>query len=235
MSSTAAAPPIRLLVVVEGQTEEEFVKRLLVPHLADHNVVANATIVGKQLAIRRGHRTRGGGHFGSWRADIARILDKGTDQGLRVTTLFDLYGLPDDFPGLDRLSSDRDTNRRCDALEEELTKAAKDRRFIPYIQRHEFEALVLASLPGLEMVLDADDDLQGLRTLRQELADAAPEDVNDGPETAPSKRLIRCIPGYRKTLHGPLATGDTGIAALRAACPRFDAWVGKMEVLGAIS
>jgi hypothetical protein len=66
-----------------------------------------------------------------------------------VTTLFDLYGLPKDFPGLDEHQADKDTNRRCDALQATLGQEFDDPRFIPYLQRHEFEALVLASLPSL--------------------------------------------------------------------------------------
>ena len=39
------------------------------------------------------------------------------------------------------------------------------------------------------------------------------------------------FPGFRKTLHGPLATADTGLAALRERCPRFDVWVSTLELL----
>lgn len=152
---------MRLIVVVEGQTEEAFVKDVLVPHLAAHKVFVAATIVGKQLAHERGHRGRGGGQFRSWRRDIARLLHDGTDWGLRVTTFFDLYGLPEDFPGLSGLSTELDTNVRCDALQRSLAVDTNDRRFIPYIQRHEFEALVLASLPRCERCSTLRTILQG--------------------------------------------------------------------------
>ncbi|MFU8805308.1 MAG: hypothetical protein ACNA8W_15965 [Bradymonadaceae bacterium] len=39
------------------------------------------------------------------------------------------------------------------------------------------------------------------------------------------------MPGFSKTLHGPLATGGTGLASLREQCPRFDAWVSELETL----
>lgn len=65
---------MRLIVVVEGQTEEDFVDKVLKPHLLDRNIHVSATIVGKLVAQDRGHRSRGGGHFKHWRADIARIL-----------------------------------------------------------------------------------------------------------------------------------------------------------------
>ena len=101
----------------------------------------------------------------------------------------------------------------------------EDRRFIPYLQRHEVEALVLAALDDLEPLLDTPEDLAGVASLRAELGDAPPEDVDDGPDTAPSKRLERSIPSYRKALHGPLAVEAAGLASVRALCPRFDRWV----------
>lgn len=223
---------MRLIVVVEGQTEEEFVKQVLGPHLAGYGVYASATIVGKHIAQKRGHGARGGGHFRHWRTDIQRILGRDGGADLRVTTLFDLYGLPSDFPGLDVHGTDSDTSHRCVSLEAALWEAFGDRRFIPYIQRHEFEALVFAALPELRELLDAEDDLSGLRDLEQEIGDAGPEDVNDGDQTAPSKRLANRVPGYRKTAHGPLAVAGTGLPTLRARCPRFSAWVQRLEALG---
>ena len=222
----------RLIISVEGQSEEAFVKDILAPHLAVFGVYASATIVGKLVAQRRGHRVRGGGRFKHWYKDIERVLKGDRSSGLRVTTLFDLYGLPSDFPGMDIHRDDTDTNRRCDALQASLGAAFGDRRLIPYIQRHEFEALVLASLPALRGLLDAPDDLGGLDALEKEIAGTSPEDINDGSETAPSKRLLRHVPGYRKILHGPQAAAATGLPALQAACPRFDAWVHQLEALG---
>lgn len=223
---------MRLVFVVEGQSEETFVNDLLVPHLADHGVFASATIVGKLIAHKRGHRVRGGGHFRNWLADLRRILGGDGNDDLRVTTLFDLYGLPDDFPELPQHGTVQDTERRCDALQIALAEAVGDRRLVPYIQRHEFEALVLAALPALRELLDAEDDLAGIDALEHEVRASSPEDVNDGCETAPSKRLMRHVPGYRKTLHGPLAASGAGLATLRGACPRFNAWVGQLEALG---
>ena len=73
--------------------------------------------------------------------------------------------------------------------------------------------------------------MAGLEALQREIMGLSPEDVNDGPDTAPSKRLERLLPGYSKPLHGPLATEGAGLAALREACPRFDGWVRRLESL----
>jgi hypothetical protein len=222
---------MRLFVVVEGQTEESFVKDMLAPHLWHRGVFAAATIVGTPK--RRGSvpLKKGGGGWTRWERDIRRILGEQHQTNVRVTTLFDLYGLPTGFPGLAEHGCDSDTVRRCDNLEAALACAFNDWRLIPYVQRHEFEALVLASLGSLIGLLDATEDLAGLQELSAEIAGRLPEDIDDGQDTAPSKRLWAKIPGYSKTVHGPLAAADTGLPALRSRCPRFDAWLGRLETL----
>ncbi len=55
-----------------------------------------------------------------------------------------------------------------------------------------------------------------------------PELLNDGSETAPSKRLTKLIVGYQKTLHGPLIAEETGIERIRKKCPRFSQWIDRM-------
>lgn len=100
------------------------------------------------------------------------------------------------------------------------------------MQVHEFEALVLAALDGLEGQLDASADLAGLTKLRAHLGHLAPEDINDGPATAPSKRLMGAIPSYQKIIHGPAAIEPTGLDRVRAACPRFSTWLDTLAALG---
>lgn len=219
---------MRLFIVVEGQTEEAFVNKVLAPHLyrgTPPGFLDVRPVIVQTSRDAQGRKRRGGGSWGKWVKDMKRLAAE--PQG-RFTSMFDLYGLPVDFPQLEECSGVSDTVRRAEMLEQAMVAAVGDWRFIPYIQRHEFEALVLAALNQLEQLLEG-EDLAGLRRLRGEIAGHPPEDVNDGPETAPSKRLGRFIPGYRKTVHGPLALEDAGMAALRAACPRFDTWVKTLE------
>jgi Domain of unknown function (DUF4276) len=221
----------RLIVVVEGQTEEAFINLVLKPHLENRQVWAWATIVGTARAKKRGRGGVGGGHYARWEADLRKHL-RSNAADLAVTTLFDLYGLPRDFPDFNKNSAISDNRERCEAFEKSLGVAIDDRRLIPYIQRHEFEALVLASLSSLRGLLDAEDQLNGLDILERELTGTDPEDINDGPATAPSKRLAAHIPGYNKVVHGPSALSDTGLASLRGRCPRFSAWIESLETLG---
>jgi hypothetical protein len=225
---------MRLYVLVEGDTEREFVERLLGPHLQQRGVWVYTSVV-ETSRDRFGVKRRGGGRWKHWLGDLRRLIAEQTGPDTRFTTMFDLYGLPDDFPDLALHATDKDTQRRADNLSVSMARAVDDFRFIPYLQRHEFEALVLASIDGLSKLLDETDQLAGVEALRALLKNTSPEDINDGKSTAPSKRLQSHIRGYRKTLHGPLSVEDVGLKAIRSKCPRFNAWVGALEALGTIS
>lgn len=215
----------RLSVLVEGQTEERFVHDLLAPHLAPLQVWATPIVVHTSRSAD-GRKRRGGGHWRLWKRDLEGLCrDRSPDA--RVTTLFDLYGLPADFPGLDACTRIADTVARCAALEARMAAEIVDDRFIPYLQRHEIEALVLVDPTPLRE-LDAEADVAGLLA---NLGGLSPEDVNDGEATAPSKRLARFVPRYTKTVHGPLVMEATGLARIRDACPRFGAWLTRLEAL----
>lgn len=222
----------RLYIIVEGDTEQEFVKQLIAPHLNAKQVWTTPIEVTTKRDRKTGQKlAKGGGHWKHWRKDIRNVLLSKADD-LRVTSLFDLYGLPEDFPKIDEYRTERDTVARAGLLETAMGEDVEDRRFIPYVQRHEFEALVLSGLDHLgEQLVDA-DARAGLDALRAELGELAPEDVNDGKETAPSKRLLARVPGYNKTTHGPLVTSKVGIDGLKQRCPRFGAWLAKLEALG---
>ena len=222
---------IRLYVVVEGQTEESFVKHSLGPHLDALHVFTTPILVTTSRDARTGRKTgKGGGHWKHWQRDIRNLL-RDSHVDVRLTTLFDLYGLPEDFPEIAEHGACTDTKKRAELLEGAMGRVLSDKRVIPYLQRHEFEALVLAGLDTLESVLDSAEDLAGLKSLRQQLGATPPEDIDDGPSTAPSKRLSARIPSYQKATHGPLVVEGVGLAGLRRACPRFDAWVKTLERL----
>lgn len=220
----------RLFVVVEGQTEKGFVDKVLGPHLSARGVYTSASIVGKTLATRRRTTQRGGGSYLSgWQPDMRRLLASDTRDDVRVSTLFDLYGLPNDFPGLD--SGVPTVSGKVEALERAMADDINDWRFIPFLMKYEFEALVLAALPSLKLQFSLPSQLEGITNLERSIGTTPPEDVNDGPTTAPSKRLLSYVPGYQKTVHGPTALAEVGLQRLRSACPRFSEWVGRLETL----
>lgn len=215
-----------LVIIVEGQTEEAFVRDLLTPELTAHGIWPDCRIVHpRQMGSRSLHR--GGGGWPDWRAKIKNAL-RDSRPDLSFTTLFDLYGLPAACPGRTEALRLASGPAKADCIERALRAEFGDERFMPYVQVHEFEALVLAALDGLEGMLDASADLEGLAKLRARIAPLSPEDINDGPDTAPSKRLLAAIPSYDKLVHGPGAIEAVGLAHIRAACPRFASWLNAL-------
>lgn len=92
----------RLYVVCEGFCEEAFVRTKLQPHLRDLDVWAEAIIVTTSRE-RGGQEHRGGGHWKHWAKDLERIYREQAGPSVWVTTMFDLYGLPKDFPRRDEI------------------------------------------------------------------------------------------------------------------------------------
>ncbi|MGH3564643.1 MAG: DUF4276 family protein [Pseudonocardia sp.] len=56
-----------------------------------------------------------------------------------------------------------------------------------------------------------------------------PELVDDGPNSAPPKRLLRHCPTYTKTGDGPQAISAAGLAVVRSRCPHLDAWLTTLD------
>lgn len=210
---------IRLYVFAEGETEEAIVNRVLSPHLATRDVFVYARSLG------------GGSRWKSWRHFMDRQMKQEKGDQVRFTTMFDLYRLPKDFPSSGEHAAIIDTTERTRRFEKAMADDLDHRGFIPYIQRHEVEALVLACLDQLVARFPAARD--GIENLRAAVADRSPEDINDGPETHPSQRLIRDVAGYGKVADGPSVIEEAGLPRVRARCPRFDAWLTTLEALAA--
>jgi hypothetical protein len=99
------------------------------------------------------------------------------------------------------------------------------------VQLHEFETLLLVDPDRLlEMYPDA---ALNVKRLKANIGNTNPEEINESPQTAPSKRIIRFLPDYegQKAQVGPLVAEDIGITQLRKKCPHFDAWISKLENL----
>ena len=219
----------RVHVLVEGQTEEAFLNRVLYPHLVSSAVLLTPIIVSTKRR-KHGAKFKGGvPKYVQVRKQLLRLL--GDSSVAAVTTMFDLYGLPDDFPGLGGLPAAPDGYRKVEALEAALGEDIADQRFRPYLSLHEFEALVLASPENLETAFPGASFADLIRS--SWLGGKSPEEVNDGPETHPSARICKLIPSFHKAIHGPLVTARIGLATLREKCPHFDRWVTTLEGFGA--
>jgi Domain of unknown function (DUF4276) len=224
---------VRLYFYVEGQTEQEYVKRVLMPHLVGFGV----QVMGAVLAASgRKHQriSRGGGwRYQPMRNDLGNLLRQDAHADARFTTMFDLYALYNGFPGWDEAEKQRHLPReRVLTLERAFAADVGDHRFIPHIQLYEFETILLCDLRHLAWVYDNAGD--GITALRAAVAEAtSPELVNDGETTAPSKRIIAQFPQYsgQKTTVGAELAECVGIDTTRALCTHFDRWLKTLEAL----
>jgi hypothetical protein len=182
--------------------------------------------------VRPGDEATGQGAGQSWwrklwvkvRDEVGRLLRN--PRIAVLSTVFDYYGFPRDAPGMaDRAVGD--ARSRIEHVESAIADVIGDPRFVPHLTLHETEAWVFAAASQL-------GDLFGSpslgKVLRREAAVAGgPELVNDGPHSAPSKRLLGHRAEYDKLFHGPLALSDLGLDRLREQCPHLDAWLRRFE------
>ncbi len=222
----------RLHITAEGQTEESFVNQTLKRHLADYYVFADVRCV---LTGRKCHQVFRGGmtSYVKAREDIMRWLkEEQNNSDAFFTTMFDLYALPDDFPGYALAQNERDPYKKVAVIEKALEEDIADPRFVSYIQLHEFEALLFADPQKFE--IEFFDKPAGVKQLCAIASDFNnPELINQGRETAPSKRIIKVYPDYdnNKPAIGSMIAHEIGIEVIRKSCSHFNDWLTKLENL----
>lgn len=222
-------------VLCEGQTEQGFVENVLKPYLIANGVAAVKSVL---VFTSRKENARGGVvSFQKVVNDISIMMKSNDDNDSErhiFTTMFDFYALPGNFPGYEDTRSITNKYDRVAAVEKAFADFVGSDRFVPYIQLHEFETLVLCGLDFLkDLYKGRDKQIDHLKSDLEKVAN--PELVNDKPETAPSKRIIKAVEGEKKKLYnydkpksGKFVTQKVGIDELRAQCRHFDEWIGKL-------
>lgn len=214
------------LILVEGQTEETFIRTVLWDHLLLLDLVLEP-VLATTKRVKSGLKFKGGiTDYEKVRRDLLRLL--GDSSAIVVTTMIDYYGLPENFPGCGSLPSSG-CYERVRHLETALAEDLGHRRFVPYISLHEFEALLFVSPQEVGTAFPGKPVAAAMAAAAQ--AVSSPEEIDDGLETHPAKRLERLVPTYSKTVHGPAIARRIGLAAMRARCPHFNRWVTTLERL----
>ena len=226
----------RLLVHVEGETEEAFVNEILRAHLMRYGY---SSVAARLLGNARARVRRGG--IRSWvavRRDIVAHLKE--DAGSVGTTMVDYYGLPRSgagaWPGRSAASA-LAPNARAESVERAvhadvsaaMGAAFDPRRFVPFVVMHEFEALLFSDCDMFAAAIGHPEVGPTLKSVRAEFA--TPEEIDDSPETAPSKRIRSIVRGYEKPFMGNLAMLEIGLDNVRRECRHFDDWLTRMEQL----
>ena len=224
---------VNIFIVVEGQTEQTFVRDVLAPHMAPGKIYLHPVLIGKP-----GHKG-GDIRFGKATNDIGNFLRQRNNT--YITTMFDYFRIDSEWPGkADALRQVKNgttltANQKAEILEAATRKEVvrifpgcnSENRFIPYIEMHEFEALLFSDADILAEKTEIDVLL--IRKILEKYDN--PEEINDDPANAPGKRLESLKEGYRKVVMGKTISEAIGIAAIRRQCPHFNDWLTKLEQL----
>ena len=228
----------RLLVHVEGETEEAFVNNILGPHLyrfGFHSV--RARLIGR--TPQRSHR----GGIGAWTGVRKQIVNHlREDRHCVATTMVDYYGLPQDgpraWPG--RATATRlEHSNKAGEIEAQLAQDVTrimgpgfdKHRFVPYVAMHEFEAMLFSDCARFAAGIGRPELESRFRAIRDRFS--SPEDIDDSPESAPSAQILRLVPGYRKPTMGNRASLQIGLERIRDECPNFRRWLERLEAIAA--
>ena len=220
----------RVLILVEGQTEERFVKDVLGPAFFDQELFFHATILVTKR-VKDGPNFKGGvTNFAKFKNDAQRLLNSAG--GALVTTMLDYYRLPLDFPGMKSRPAHGTPIQRVTHVEDAIAEHfASPPNFVPFLALHEFEAWLFSSPTELPRVMTEPRKQPQFEAIRAGVA--TPEEINERPQFAPSKRIETIFPTYKKTLHGPTTAGRIGLERIRAECPHFNGWLKKLEAFAA--
>ncbi|MBF0415406.1 MAG: DUF4276 family protein [Magnetococcales bacterium] len=221
---------VRVVVFAEGQTEEQFIKRVVAPSLMPSMVSLEPQL------LKTSQQAKGGAiHFDRLRFHARNTLR--TSSAPILSTFLDLYALDANFPAFADARKQTNIYSRVSQLEDALHQAivreagCRPERFIPHIQPYEFEGLLFSDIDAL-CTLEKDwHSFQGkLNSIRNSCDN--PEHINDSYETKPSKRLEDTLtPKYRKTRHGPLAAERITLEVIEKNCPHFRGWMEKLRKL----
>jgi len=219
--------------IVEGSSEEAFVNDVLIKHFASFNIFVSARKI-KTGWDRLNNKPSKGGllKYVQFRNDVLRWIESDRNQPqFWYTSMLDLYAFPNDelSPYNASVQSINDPYLKIDALETAIAQDIKHSQFIPYVQLHEFEAFLLVEPDRLISMYP--DGQAGINRLKRDIGTKRPEEINESPQTAPSKRIIKYLPDYegQKAQVGPLVAEDIGLIALRNNCRHFNDWIMKLE------
>lgn len=217
--------PKKVLVLVEGQTEERFVRGALGRFLAGEDAFLTPIVIKTKRELRGPDHKGGVTSYKQVKRDLLPLLND-TSADI-VTTMIDYYAIPSDFPGFAQRPIGT-CYERVEFMEEQFKIDVNHTKFIPYLQLHEFEALVFASEDKLPIALvNKDREIRRVAEVNSEFA--SPEEINENPDSAPSKRLKAIFPEYQKTFHSQLILSQSSIEDLRSKCKHFNSWLLKLE------
>lgn len=212
----------RVYIYCEGMTEEAFVNSVLYPYFIKFDIWVIPIVC--KTGSKDGQKFRGGAvNYAKLKDEICKLCKKHGCKAY-VTTLFDYYAMPTDTPNIE--CSDTDLYRRISIIENSIDNDIGMRNFFFNFCVHEFEGLLFSQPDVFAEFFDIDTATE-IAHQRSEFPN--PEFVNSSVHTAPSKRIMKVIPSYRKVSHGISIAQRIGIDKMIEECPHFRAWIEKIK------
>lgn len=213
----------RLIIITEGPTEKRFVDMVLAPFLYKKGIYSVSA-----TSIKKKGEKGGFVNYQHLKNHLKNFLD--SEKDIVITTLIDFFRIPNTVPKYNEVGSFNQVDDRISHLEQAMQEDINDERFIAYIQKHEFEALLFSSNEGFEFQFDNAKMISQLKEIINEFIN--PEEINSRPEYSPSNRIINILKSYGIKYDKP-EDGETislvvGIDAMIERCPRFKAWIERI-------
>lgn len=205
---------VRIKIYCEGPSEESFINRIMIPYFSGRQLYLTAIPcngVSKYSRIRRDIR------------DYCR-----SDQGAIVTTMLDYYGLPSETPGYREAPKD-DMYRMVEFVERKMAEDIGEVNFYPNLLLHEYEMLLFSDVDAFAFCDLNKRQMDALREISESFS--TPEHINNSPNTAPSKRILKIFEDYDKVPDGYKIAKNIGLHTMREKCRHFDAWLCRLENL----
>lgn len=221
---------VEVIVFVEGDSEEQFMKLVVAPALHHLQVFV------KPQMLNTSKNAKGGAvSFDRLKFNARNTLKQ--NGSVVLSTFLDLYALDTQFPSFEAAKEKSDVYLRVQCLENGLKNAiieyvgCRSERFLPHIQPYEYEGLLFSDVSALSTIEpNWSHNLQKLRDIRTSVE--TPEHINDGYETKPSKRLENLLrPKYKKTSHGPRAALHITLEVMERECLHFKVWMDSLRAL----
>lgn len=225
----------QLHILCEGPTEVTFASKVLAPYLKAHSIYVKSVLL---CTAKKKGAYGGVTNYARIVNDLHPIfagLRNSANETHIVTTMLDLYGIPTDIPGHEEASRHQNPYDKVTCIEQAFAEDIKNRLFIPYIQLHEFETLLFSDISKLALAYpEAQQEIDQLKINTDGIGDGNPELINHGVNTAPSKRIIKCLANkynYDKVRSGASVASQITLPVILNRCAHFREWTEHIIAL----
>ncbi|MEQ1745913.1 MAG: DUF4276 family protein [Saprospiraceae bacterium] len=217
----------RVYVIVEGQTEREFVSRVLAPYFGQAGILISA------ISMKHSGGGMGFSNLDYFKNNVEPLLyDKDAPV---ITTLVDLYRFPvqsSDYTeeaSLKKWNAEPNADARLAGFQEVLVSVVRKIKpypgFVPYIQKYELEALLFSDSTAFEY--EEEKIKEKIQAIIEDFPN--PEDINTTEMGHPAKRLETIFAASKKKYEKGADAVDfaelIGLETILKKCPRFRSWV----------